>query len=153
MNNKEYDKLTKEIVVEDDIFKNMVISFFSGGILGLIGQLIADLLLNIFNCSIGDSYLLVFIIYIIIGSLLTGIGVFDKVLSIFKCGLIVPSTGFANSMTSSAMDTRNEGFVRGIGSSIFKLTWSIILYGIVFGIIFGFVRGIILWHIFLIKFL
>ena len=66
MNNKEYDKLIKEIVVEDDIFKNMVISFFSGGILGLIGQLIADLLLNIFNCSIGDSYLLVFIIYIII---------------------------------------------------------------------------------------
>ena len=82
--------------------------------------------------------------FIIIGSLLTGFGVFDKVLSICKCGLIVPSTGFANTMTSSAMDARSEGFIKGIGSSIFKLTGSIILYGIIFGIIFGYIRSLIM---------
>ena len=91
-----------------------------------------------------DSYSLVFIIFILVGSILTGVGIFDKVLSICKCGLIVPSTGFANSMTSAAMDVRKEGFIKGIGSNIFKLTGSIILYGIIFGVIFGFVRGLII---------
>ena len=47
-------------------------------------------------------------------------------------------------MTSSSMDYKDEGFVKGIGSNIFKLTGSIIVYGIVFGIIFGLIRGVIL---------
>ena len=97
-----------------------------------------------FNTTLSDSYMITFMIFIFIGSLLTGLGFFDKILSVCKCGLIVPSTGFANTMTSSAMDTRSEGFIKGIGSSIFKLTGSIILYGIVFGIIFGFIRGMLL---------
>ena len=144
MNNEEYDKLIKEVIIEDDIFKNMVISFFSGGIIGLFGEFLSKTFISVFNCSVNDSYLFVFISLIIIGSLLTGFGFFDKILSYCKCGLIVPSTGFANTMTSSAMDTNREGFVKGIGASIFKLTGSIILYGVVFGIIFGFIRGVLL---------
>ena len=56
----------------------------------------------------------------------------------------MPSTGFANSMTSASMDYRDEGFIKGIGSNIFKLTGSIIVYGIIFGLIFGLIRGVIL---------
>ena len=144
MKNEEYDKLIKEIVVEDDIFRNIIISFFSGGMMGLIGELLVNVFLKYFHTTSSDAYMLTFMIFILIGSILTGLGIFDKVLSVCKCGLIVPSTGFANTMTSSAMDTRNEGFVKGIGSTIFKLTGSIILYGVVFGIIFGYIRSLIL---------
>lgn len=144
MNNEEYDKLIKEVIVEDNIFKNMIISFFSGGLIGLIGEILYKAFMNYFHYSSSDSYLMVFIVFIVLGSILTGLGFFDKILSFCKCGLIVPSTGFANAMTSSAMDTRSEGFVKGIGSSMFKLTGSIILYGIVFGIIFGLIRGVLL---------
>ena len=143
MNNEEYDKLIKEIVVEDNIIRNIIISFFSGGIMGLLGEIISNSFMKYFHTTISDSYMLTFMVFIFIGSLLTGFGVFDKILSICKCGLIVPSTGFANTMASSAMDTRSEGFVKGIGSTIFKLTGSIILYGILFGIIFGYIRSII----------
>ena len=143
MNNEEYDLLINKIVEKDDVFKNMLIAFITGGIIGLIGQIITDTLVNN-GYSLNDSSFLTFCIFILIGSLLTGFGIFDKVLSICKCGLIVPSTGFANTMTSSAMDARSEGFVKGIGSSIFKLTGSIILYGIIFGIIFGYIRSMIL---------
>ena len=142
MNNVEYDKLIKEVIPKENIIKNMFISFLSGGLMGLIGEVLANIYSNFFSLS--DSYLLTFATFIIIGSVLTGVGIFDKVLSICKCGLIVPCTGFANSMTSSSMDYRSEGFIKGIGSSIFKLTGSIILYGIIFGIIFGFIRGILL---------
>lgn len=142
MNNEEYEKLIKKYIKEDNIFKNMIIAFISGGLIGMLGEFLTKVLLNYYELK--DAYLMVFIIFIIIGSLLTGFGVFDKVLSICKCGLIVPSTGFANTMTSSAMDARSEGFIKGIGSSIFKLTGSIILYGIIFGIIFGYIRSLIM---------
>ena len=149
MNNEEYDKLIKKHIKSENIIKNMFISFISGGLIGLFGEFLTNIFLNYYNLQ--DSYLMTFIVFIIIGSILTGLGVFDKVLSICKCGLIVPSTGFANTMTSSAMDARSEGFIKGIGSSIFKLTGSIILYGIIFGIIFGYIRSLIMRHISLKK--
>ena len=122
----------------------MIIAFLSGGIAGLLGETLTRTYIRIINCSLNDAYLFTFTTFIVVGSVLTGIVVFDKILGFCKCGLIVPSTGFANTMTSSAMDTRSEGFVKGIGSSIFKLTGSIILYGVVFGIIFGYVRSILI---------
>ena len=144
MKEEEYKKLVDKLSPKEDIFKDIFISFITGGSLGLLGQLLSNYYMTIFNVSVTDSYLFVFISYIIIGSVLTGIGVFDKILSICKCGFIVPSTGFANSMTSAAMDYRKEDFIKGIGSNIFKLTGSIIVYGIIFGLIFGFIRGVII---------
>ena len=102
------------------------------------------LLSSISGTTLNPRSLYVFATFIILGSLLTGLGFFDSILSFCKCGLIVPSTGFANAMTSAALDYKNEGLVKGIGGNIFKLTGSIILYGIVFGMIFGFVRSMIL---------
>ena len=141
MNNDEYEEIINKIVPKEKITKNILVSFLSGGTIGVMAQLLVNMFYKIY--TLADSYLLTFITFILIGSILTGLGIFDKILSICKCGLIVPSTGFANTMTSSAMDCKSEGFIKGIGSSIFKLTGSIILYGIVFGIIFGFIRSII----------
>ncbi len=144
MNNKEYDELIKQTIKEENVSRNMLISFISGGFMGVIGQLFVEVFMEITNCSLSDAYLFTFMALIVIGSILTGLGVFDKVLSVCKCGLIVPSTGFANTMTSSAMDSKSEGFVKGVGATIFKLTGSIILYGVLFGVIFGFIRSMIL---------
>ncbi len=143
MNNEEYDELIKSVIKKESVLKNILIAFISGGIIGLIAQIFTNAYMGLLNIDVSESYLLVSITFIVIGSILTGFGFFDKLLSICKCGLIVPTTGFANTMTSSAMDTRSEGFVKGIGASIFKLTGSIILYGTLFGIIFGFIRSIL----------
>ena len=144
MNNKEYDKLVKSVVGKESGLKNVMIAFFSGGVVGIIAEVMNEFYFKIFNITLSDASFYTFSTFIVIGSILTGFGVFDKVLSIFKCGLIVPATGFANTMTSSAMDAKSEGFIKGIGASIFRLTGSIILYGVLFGIIFGFVRSVIL---------
>ncbi len=144
MNNKEYDKLVKSVIGKENTLKNVMIAFISGGIVGVIAQMMNEIYFKIFDISLSDASFYTFSTFIFIGSLLTGLGVFDKVLSIVKCGLIVPATGFANTMTSSAMDAKSEGFIKGIGSSIFKLTGSIILYGVIFGVIFGFVRSVIM---------
>ena len=144
MNNKEYDKLVKSVVGKESTLKNVMIAFISGGLVGVIAQMMSEFYFKVFDISLSDASFYTFSTFIFIGSLLTGLGVFDKVLSIVKCGLIVPATGFANTMTSSAMDAKSEGFIKGIGSSIFKLTGSIILYGVIFGVIFGFVRSVIM---------
>ena len=143
MDNNEYDELIKTIVKKENPFKNVLVAFFTGGMIGMFAEALTEIYLNLFKITLSDAYLFTFSTFILIGSFLTGLGFFDKLLSICKCGLIVPSTGFANTMTSSAMDTRSEGFIKGIGASIFKLTGSIILYGVLFGIIFGFIRSII----------
>ncbi len=144
MNNKEYDKLVSSVIGKESILKNVMIAFFSGGVVGIIAEVMCEFYFKVFNITLSDASFYTFSTFIVIGSVLTGLGIFDKVLSIFKCGLIVPATGFANTMTSSAMDAKSEGFIKGIGASIFKLTGSIILYGVLFGIIFGFVRSVIL---------
>ena len=144
MNNKEYEEIINKVIPKENITKNILLAFMSGGIMGLTGEVITNIIFKYTEFNQSDAYLITFIIFKIIGSILTGLGVFDKVLSFFKCGLIVPSTGFANTMTSSAMDNRCEGYVKGIGANIFKLTGSIILYGVVFGIFFGYIRSMIL---------
>jgi stage V sporulation protein AC len=144
MNNKEYDELVKSIILKENPLKNIMIAFFSGGLIAVLCQLLSEWYVKLFSIAVSKSYLYVSITLVVIGSLLTGLGFFDKVLSFCKCGLIVPTTGFANTMTSSAMDYKKEGFVKGIGSNIFKLTGSIILYGVIFGIIFGYIRSLIL---------
>lgn len=143
MTNEEYDKLISKYTPKESVFKNMIVSFFSGGFIGLFSEILYSLFIRYVVSNQADAYLLVFACLVITGSLLTGLGFFDHILSICRCGFIVPSTGFANSMTSASMDYKNEGFIKGIGSGMFKLTGSIIIYGVIFGIIFGYIRSII----------
>ena len=52
----------------------------------------------------------------------------------------IPISGFAHATTSSALEYKKEGLVFGIGSNIFKLSGSVILYGVVSAYIFGIIR-------------
>ena len=52
----------------------------------------------------------------------------------------IPITGFAHSMTSAALDYKNEGPIYGIGANIFKLAGSVILYGIISAWLFAMIR-------------
>lgn len=131
MDKKEYKKLVKKNTPKEDKFNNVLISFFIGGLCGIFGELLTDIFNKLLHFSISDSYMLTMVTFVVIGSILTGLGFFDKIVSFCKCGLIVPTTGFAHAMTSASLDYKNEGLVKGIGSNMFKLTGSIIIYGIV----------------------
>ena len=62
---------------------------------------------------------------------MTALGKFDNWVTKAKCGLIIPTTGFAHSVQSAALDYKKEGFITGIGANMFKLAGSVILFGIV----------------------
>ena len=124
--------------------KNAIIAFIIGGIVGLIGQGLLDLYTYYLNISTGDAAVFMMITLIFIASLFTALGFFDKMVNFARCGLIIPITGFAHSMTSAAIEFKREGFVTGLGANIFKLAGTVILYGIVSAYIFGIIRYLLL---------
>lgn len=140
----EYNNIVKKHSKKEENFKNAFIAFFTGGLMGVIGEVIFKVLRECFKLNLSESYMYLMIILVIISSILTGLGFFDKIVSFAKCGLIIPSTGFAHAMTSSAMDHRSEGLIKGIGSNIFKMTGSIILYGLVSSFFLAIIKGVIM---------
>lgn len=141
---EEYKKIVEEKSYKDDKKKNALITFISGGLMGVLAQAIFLIIYKIFNLTMDEAYGIVSIIFIIVSSVLTGLHVFDKIATTLKAGVIVPITGFAHSLTSAGIDYKKEGLINGIGSNIFKLAGSIILYGIVSGVIVAFIKGVIL---------
>jgi stage V sporulation protein AC len=142
MDKKRYKDLVKKYAPRENKLYNVMKAFLIGGILGIIGQFIIDVYtyLGVPNKEAG-SYMIITLIFI--ASLWTAIGNFDTMVGWARAGLIVPITGFAHAMTSSAMEYRREGLVTGIGSNIFKLSGSVILYGVVAAYIFGIIRFLI----------
>lgn len=143
LSNEKYKQLTKKYLPKKFNTRNLLISFLSGGIMGLLGQLLITLYSFFSSTSESEAGNLMMVTFIFLASLLTGLGLFDNLIDKFKAGLIIPITGFAHSTTSSAMEYRKEGLVSGIGSNIFKLSGSVILYGIVSAYIFGIIRYVI----------
>lgn len=140
MNKERYKELTSKIVPEENKTKNGIIAFLTGGLIGFLGQVIVTVLENNFNIAHKDATTIMIVILIFLASLSTAMGFFDNLVSKARAGLIVPITGFAHAMTSSMIDYKKEGLVTGIGSNAFKLTGSVILYGVLSAYVFGIVR-------------
>lgn len=140
MNKERYKELTSKIVPEENKTKNGIIAFLTGGLIGFLGQVIVTILENNFNVVHKDATTIMIVILIFLASLSTAMGFFDNLVSKARAGLIVPITGFAHAMTSSMIDYKKEGLVTGIGSNAFKLTGSVILYGVLSAYVFGIVR-------------
>ena len=119
--------------------------------MGTLSELLLRLYILWFDLPRKEAGIIVTITLIIIASILTALGIFDVFVSKLKCALIIPITGFAHSMTSSALEYRKEGLVLGIGSNIFKLAGTVILYGIVSVYVFGIIRLILMWGIIWLK--
>ena len=140
MNKERYKEISSKIVPQEDKVKNAIVAFLVGGFIGILGEIIVFVLENNFNVAHKDATSIMIVTLIFIASVCTALGFFDDLVSKAKAGLIVPITGFAHAMTSAMLDYKKEGLVTGIGANAFKLTGSVILYGVVSAYIFGMVR-------------
>ena len=131
MNKDDYKKLVKEKSPKEPKLKNAFLAFLVGGLIGFIGEIIVNILMESFGLSRVESLAWNCFIIILFSTFMTALGKFDNWVAKAKCGLIIPTTGFAHSVQSSALDYKKDGLITGIGSNIFKLAGSVILYGIV----------------------
>ena len=74
---------------------------------------------------------------IFIGALLTALHQYDKLANIAKAGTLVPITGFANSVTASAIEFKSEGIITGTGAKMFVIAGPVIVYGVSASVIYG----------------
>ena len=124
MDKTEYQKLVKQLSPKEPKFRNALLAFLVGGFIGFIGEVIINILMESFGLARVDSCMWLSFILILFATFMTALGK-------AKCGLIIPTTGFAHSVQSAALDYKKDGLVTGIGANIFKLAGSVILYGIV----------------------
>ena len=140
MDKNKYKQLVDKNTPKENYIKNALIAFFVGGSLGALSELLLRCYSIWFNLPRKESGVIVTLSLIAIASILTAMGIFDTLVTKVKAALIIPITGFAHSMTSAALEYKNEGPILGIGANIFKLSGTVILYGIVSSWLFGMIR-------------
>ena len=140
MDKKRYNDLVSKHMPKESKIYNAMKAFIVGGGIGVLGQFLIDVYVHFLDIPKNEANTYMIITLIFIASLFTALGFFDNFVSWARAGLIVPITGFAHSMTSSAIEYRREGLVAGIGANIFKLAGTVILYGVVAAYVFGIIR-------------
>ena len=140
--NKEYRNLTAKHTPKSNAKKHTLFAFLGGGCICLLGEGLAHLY-SFFGADSENAYLLVTLTFILLGSVLTALGLFDKISNYLYAGVLVPVTGFSNSVTSAALDTRQEGYICGVGAKIFTVAGPVLLYGTLAGAVWGVVYWII----------
>ena len=135
-NNKKFKSLCKKFAPRSDILKHSIAAFLVGGAICFLGQWAAELFLYL-GLEEKKAYLAVTLILIVLASVATSLGIFDRLATFAGAGTLVPVTGFSNAVTSSAIDTRSEGFIAGVGTKIFTVAGPVILYSSFAGVIYG----------------
>ena len=79
---------------------------------------------------------------IFLGTLLTGLGVYDRIGRNAGAGSIVPITGFANAVAAPAVEFKTEGFILGVGAKMFTIAGPVIVYGVSASVVYGLIYWI-----------
>ena len=135
--NKNYIAYVNSFDPPTSHFKNCFRAFMMGGFICCIGQFFRVVLEGAFGL-VGDELAgTVSIILIFLGTLLTGLGVYDRIGRNAGAGSIVPITGFANSVASPAIEFKTEGLVYGMAAKMFIVAGPIIVFGVLAGTLVG----------------
>lgn len=138
ISNKEYAELVKEFSPNSRIAVTLPAAFVSGGLICVLGQMLIDgyLALGVKQtfCPTAASCTIV-----VVTALLTGFGFFDDLAKWAGAGALVPISGFANAVSSPALEFQSEGFVLGVGAKMFVIAGPVIVYGTAASVVYGLV--------------
>lgn len=127
--NKKYNQYVKQVTPTHNLAVNMGKAFLVGGLICVVGQIFTNWYGSM-GANQKDAGLYTTITLIAISVILTGFNIYPRLAKFGGAGTVVPITGFANSVASSAIDFKAEGQVFGIGCKIFTIAGPVILYGI-----------------------
>ncbi len=133
---KEYPKYADAHAPKSDLLRDTMRAFLIGGLICAVAQGLTTLWKSLGMVK-EDAGLLTSVILVFASALLTALGIFDNIAKVAGGGTLVPITGFANSVVSAAIDSKNEGFILGLGSGIFTVAGPVLLYGTAAGTFYG----------------
>ena len=140
MTEKEYGKLVKDMSPKSPIWKDCLNAFWIGGLICAIGQVILNgyVAMGLPKEEAGTAMSMTLVA---LSALLTGFSLYDNIAKYAGAGTLVPITGFANAVSSAAIEFKTEGFILGLGAKMFTIAGPVIVYGVAASV----VCGIIYW--------
>lgn len=134
--NKEYQEYVKQKSPNSPILKNCFNSFWVGGLICMLGQIIMEIC-KYRGLDVEMSGTIVSISLIFLSAFLTSLNIFNKIGKFAGAGSLVPITGFANSIVSPSIEYKSEGYVMGVGVKMFTVAGPVLVYGISTSILVG----------------
>lgn len=131
-----YGEYVKQFTPKPKYLLSSIKAFVCGGLLCCLALWLSNFMQSK-GMSEEDSSSFITICIIMSAQLLTGFGVFDKIAKVFGAGVIVPISGFANSMVAPAIEYKKEGPVLGAGSKMFSVAGPVLVLGITVSTIIG----------------
>lgn len=134
---QQYQEHVKKITPRYSMPLRMLRAFILGGLICVIGQGILQYATDICGLDKETAGSWCSMLLVLVSVLLTGFNVYHKLVEWGGAGALVPITGFANSISSAAIEYQKEGQVYGIGCKIFTIAGPVILYGILTSFLLG----------------
>ncbi|MBQ7299321.1 MAG: SpoVA/SpoVAEb family sporulation membrane protein [Clostridia bacterium] len=141
---KTYQNYVKAYAKKSPSPKNCIAAFLVGGSICLLAEGFYRLYLHL-GLAEASVRILTPVTIIVLTAIATGFGVFDCLAKFAGAGTLVPISGFANAVTSPAIDNKAEGLVMGVGAKMFIIAGPVIVYGtlasVIWGVIYYFLHG------------
>ena len=138
---KAYEQYASQFTPKPNYFLNCLKAFLVGGLICVCALLLEKPLVG-YGLDQKNAGIYVTVILVMIAQLLTGLGLFDSIGKFAGAGVIVPITGFANSMVAPAIEYKQEGIVLGVGAKLFSLAGPVLVCGISVATVIGIIYWI-----------
>ena len=135
---KAYENYSSQFTPKPRYWMNGLRAFVSGGLICTASLWLEERFIA-WGFSEKTAAVCVVMILIMLAQLLTGLGLFDSIAKFAGAGVVVPITGFANSMVAPAIEYKKEGIVLGVGAKLFSLAGPVLVCGIASSMLIGIV--------------
>lgn len=131
-----YQDMQDEAAPKSKSYVNIPMAFLIGGGICLLGECLLNLM-TYFGMEKDAAGSWTSVILVFVSALLTGLGLYERIAKHAGAGTLVPITGFANGVASSAIEAKTEGWILGVGAKIFTIAGPVILYGTAASVVYG----------------
>ena len=136
MDKKEYASLVKKRSKNSNTPLNCLKAFVIGGLICVLGQGLTEMYTAL-GADSDTAKTLCSVSLIALGVLLTVLHLYEKLAKHGGAGTLLPITGFANAMSSPAIEFRAEGFITGLAAKMFVIVGPVLVYGVSAAVLYG----------------
>ena len=144
MDAPKYKEYSDKKAPRSPIIKNCIKAFLVGCAICNLGEFFSEVYQG-FGMGKEEAGSLVSVTLIFLSMLFTGLGLYPKLAKHAGAGTLVPITGFANAVASSAIEAKSEGLIMGVGAKLFTIAGPVIVYGICASAVAGLISYIFMF--------
>ena len=131
-----YQKYVGAAQPKSKLWLNLCKAFCIGGGICVLGQALRHGY-EWMHCTVDEASAAVSLTLIALSAIATGLGWYDRLARHAGAGTLVPITGFANAVVSSALEFRSEGWITGMCAKLFTLAGPVLVMGISASVLYG----------------